>query len=180
MDEPFVIGDRPGYDGRIGVVVSMLENARTFLRAAVRDLDVAALDARPAGAINTIGSILAHLPAAEMFLGFRAFEDRRATPEERAALMPRFGFENSTEPAGRDLASYLADLDKTRRATLERMRGLKESWLTEPRTFAGKPSNVFYFWLHYLEDEARHTGQIILIRKHLMSGASSEFDPYVF
>ena len=29
-------------------------------------------------------------------------------------------------------------------------------------------------------DEARHTAQIILLRKHLIAGADPKFDPYVF
>jgi hypothetical protein len=60
------------------------------------------------------------------------------------------------------------------------MRARDGSWLRETRTFAGRPANMHYYWLHYLQDEARHTGQIILLRKHLIPGADPEFDPYVF
>lgn len=35
-----------------------------------------------------------------------------------------------------------------------------------------------YYWLHFLMDEARHGGQIILLRKHLLTGADAAFDPF--
>ncbi len=179
-DDLFVIGAREGYDGEVGVLVSMLQNARRYLERAVRDLDTATLDARPGEAVNTVGSILAHLAAAETMIQLRTFDNRRPNEEESRRHGPAFQFEGSDRPAGRDLASYLAALRETRERTLAGLRGRAPAWLTEPRTFAGRPANNHYLWLHYLQDEARHTGQIILIRKHLVVGAAPEFDPYVF
>jgi len=97
-DQLFVIGTRDGYEGEVGVVVSMLQNARQYLHCAVRDLDTAALDARPGGAVNTIGSILAHLAAAEIMLGLRAFENRRPTDEERRTLGPLSSTSRAASP----------------------------------------------------------------------------------
>ena len=150
-DDVFVIGTRGGYEGEVGVMASMLQNARQYLLSAVRGLDTASLDARPAPAVNTIGSILAHLAAAEVMIGLRAFENRRPTEEEKRVHGPAFQFEDSSRPAGRPLDSYLDVLRTTRETTLQRMRGRPDSWLQESRVFAGRPANVHYFLLHYLQ-----------------------------
>jgi uncharacterized damage-inducible protein DinB len=179
-DDLFVIGERTGYAGEVGILVGMLQNARAFLLSAVRELDVKKLDSRPRGVVNTIGAILAHLDAAENMFQRITFEGRRFDETESARYRPAFDFRESDRPRGRELASYLDALRETRGRTLAGMGARDEAWLREPRTFAGRPASTHYFWLHYLQDEARHTGQIILIRKHLIDGADPDFDPYAF
>ena len=177
-DKIFVIGEREGYAPQVGVLVSMLQNARSFLLSAVRDLSTELLDAPPGPANNTIGSILAHLDAAENMFQLITFEKRRWNEEEDARYRPAFEFKDSLTPRGRDLESYLRCLRETRERTLAGMRSRTDDWLKEPRTFGGRPANAYYYWLHYLQDEARHTGQIILVRKYLVEDADPEFDPY--
>jgi uncharacterized damage-inducible protein DinB len=179
-DDLFVIGEREGYAPEIGILVGMLQNARHYLVSAARGLRTEDLDARPGTAVNTIGSILAHLDAVENLFQRLTFEGRRFDPEESARYRAAFELEASDRPRGRALSSYLDALRETRERTLAGMRGRDDGWLREPKTFAGRPANLHYFWLHLLQDEARHTGQIILIRKHLMPGADPRFDPYVF
>ena len=179
-DDLFVIGEREGFAREVGVLASMLENARHFLLGAVRDLETEKLDAPPGAATNTIGSLLAHLDAAENLFQRLTFEGRMFNEKEKARYWPAFELEGSDRPKGRALASYLDALADTRDRTLAGMRGRDDAWLRASRTFARLPANTHYYWLHYLQDEARHTGQIILIRKHLIEGAEPGFDPYVF
>jgi uncharacterized damage-inducible protein DinB len=174
----FVIGPREGYAPRIGVLVSQLINARHYLLRAARNLSPEDLDAPPGAARNTIGAILAHLDAAENMFQRTTFEGRRFNDEEAARYGPYFEFEGGERSRGRTLSAYFADLQETRERTLQGMRLQEDAWLDTPKTFMGQPANIFYHWFHYIQDEARHTGQIILIRKHLMKGANPEFYPY--
>jgi uncharacterized damage-inducible protein DinB len=177
-DDTFVIGERSGYTPRIGLLVSELQNARHYLLRATRELSVAELDAKPGAAKNSIGAILAHLDAAENMFQRILFEGRRFNEEEMPLYNPPFEFEGGDRTHGRDIDSYHRDLDETRVRTLAGLRQHDDAWLDTPKTFMKQPSNIFYYWFHYIQDEARHTGQVILIRKHLMVGADPGFEPY--
>ena len=84
MDEnkTFIIAERDGFSQKIGLLVSMLENARHYLKQASRNLSVEQLDAKPGGAVNSIGQLLAHLCAAEVFFQAMTFHDRRFNDQE--------------------------------------------------------------------------------------------------
>lgn len=177
-DDLFLIGEREGYSPKVGVLVSMLANSRHYLLRAVRDLTPEQLDAPPQGAINSVGALLAHLDAAENLFQRITFENRRFDEAEAARYNPAFRFEPGPHSRGRTLESYLHDLAETRARTLAALKQRDDAWLQEPKTFSGQPANVHYYWFHYLQDEVRHTGQISLIRKHLIPGASPDFNPY--
>ena len=174
----FVIGQREGYAPRVGMLVSQLQNARHYLLRASRGLSQEALDAPPGAARNTIGAVLAHLDAAENMFQRITFDGRGWNDMESALYGPCFDFEGGERCRGRTIAAYVRDLQETRERTLDGMRRRDDAWLDSPRTFMGQPANIFYYWFHYIQDEARHTGQIILIRKHLLKGADPEFNPY--
>ena len=178
---PFVIGPATpppaGAHGLRDTLVSMLGSARHYLARAIRDLPAASLDAAPAGAPNTVGALLAHLMAAErMFqnLTFRGFTFQDSGDEVDKAA---FRFE-ANPLAGEDVAAYLARMAEIRAETVRLLDGVDDTWLGGPMTFSGQPANRHYYWFHYIQDEVRHTGQIILIRKHLLPGADGSFNPY--
>lgn len=176
-DDLFVIGPRDGYGPRVGTLASQLATARHYLRGAVRGLDAAALHARPAPARNAVAEILAHLLAAEALMRAITFEDRMLEPDREAEHVAALRFEAPQDP-DRDLAWYLRALASSREATLAGLRARDDAWLHAPKTFFGRPANVHYYWLHYLQDEARHTGQITLIRKYLLPTPEPELNPY--
>ena len=177
-DNPFVIGPRDGFTPRVGVLVSCLQNTRHYLRNAMRDLSLEQLDARPQRARNTIGQLLAHVAAAETMFQRLLFKGRRFNNAERERWGACFEFGDSVWSHGRSLEAYLHDLDAARAHTLEGLKTRDDAWLDTPRPFAGHPANHHYFWFHFLQDEARHTGQIILLRKHLIPQAEPDFEPY--
>jgi uncharacterized damage-inducible protein DinB len=176
-DDLFVIGPRAGYAPRVGTLASQLENARHYLRGAVRGLGTAALHARPAPARNAVAEILAHLVAAEALMRAITLEDRMLDPEREPEHVAALRFTAPQAP-DRDLGAYLRDLASSREATLAGLRARDDAWLDAPKTFFGRPANVHYYWLHYLQDEARHTGQITLIRKYLLPTPEPGIDPY--
>ncbi len=173
----FVIGPSAGRAPHLETLVSMLENARRYLLTASRDLTAEQLDEVPAGAPNSIGAILAHVAAAERMFQHLMFRDYQFSDTERLTVEPAFRFQENPQ-AGRAVAAYHGWLAELRAETLALFATVDDTWLAEERTFAGRPSNRHYYWLHYLQDEARHTGQITLIRKHLLSDTDPSFDPY--
>jgi hypothetical protein len=80
--------------------------------------------------------MLAHVDAAENLFQRLTFEDRKFDEQETARYNPYFEFEGGERSRGREIGAYVRDLEETRRRTLEGMQR---------------------------QDEARHTGQIILI-----------------
>ncbi len=67
---------------------------------------------------------------------------------------------------GRELGTYLDELDRTRRATLAALAARNDAWLEAP--LAAKPGlNAHWAWLHVAEDEISHRGQIRWLRKRL-------------
>jgi hypothetical protein len=176
--DDFLITSREGYAPRVGLLVAELASSRHYLLRASRELTPALLDAAPGTARNTMGALLAHLDAAENMFQRITFESRMFNDEEKARYGQYFEFEGGVRSRGRTIEAYHADLAETRERTLAGLRSRDDAWLDTPRTFMKQPSNTFYYWLHYLMDEARHTGQIILVRKHLVAGADPDFEPY--
>ncbi len=176
-DDLYVIGPRAGYAPQVGTLVAELENARHYLRGALRGIEVATLHARPRPVRNTVAELAAHLVAAEALMRAITFEGRMLDAEREAEALAALRFE-AEQPGDRDVAWYERALAESRAATLEGVRVRDDAWLDRPATFFGRPANVRYYWLHYLQDEARHTGQIVLIRKYLAPTPEPDLDPY--
>lgn len=174
--QPFRIGPREGRAPRLETLASELLASRTYLLRATRGLDADALRAPAQGTPNTVGMVLTHIAAAERLFQ-RITGDGTGFTEEDAPHEEAFRFRGDPL-AGRPLDAYVDHLAAVRRDTLALFAERTDAWLDEDRTFAGHPSNTHYYWLHLLMDEARHTGQIILLRKYLLPGADASFDPY--
>jgi uncharacterized damage-inducible protein DinB len=173
---PLWIGPTAGRAPRLETLLASLTASRHFLLSATRDLDRAALTAAPAIGPNTIGMLLSHIAAAErLFVNLTGagFQFRDDDVDARQA----FRFERDPL-AGESIERYWDHLAAVREDTAALFAARDDAWLDEPRTFAGRPSNTHYYWLHLLMDEARHVGQIIVLRKYLLPEAAPEFDPY--
>ena len=173
---PFIVTAREGDRPRLEVLISQLASARHYLLNAARDLSAGQLDAQTAGCPNTIGSLLAHVAAAETMFQNITGQGRQFSEEEED-LKQAFRFERNPL-AGQEIAAYGDLLWTAHEASAGLLRTKEDSWLDTANTFAGRPSNFHYYWTHLLMDECRHTGQIILIRKHLMPGHDPSFHPY--
>lgn len=173
---PFLIAPTDHDDALMGTLFAMMRSVRHYLLTATRELGADALDAVPEPAHNSIGALLAHIAAAERMLVNITVHGRQFGEDEddfRAA----FRFERNPL-AGHDVTAYHEHLAAVRAQTLELLRDKDEAWLLTPTTFFGQPSNTLYYLFHMLQDEARHTGQITLLRKYLLPGADPEFQPY--
>jgi uncharacterized damage-inducible protein DinB len=177
-DDLFVLGRREGPAPAVDHLRRQLAVARHYLLRATRDLDAAALDAVPAGAVNPIGAVLRHLVAAERMFQVLTFEGRGFDDAEKARWWPDFRFADAARPRGHAVATYHAALAEARAETLAGIEARDDAWLATPMTFFGRPADVHYYWTHYLLDEARHTGQVIVARKHGLPDADPAFEPY--
>jgi hypothetical protein len=109
-----------------------------------------------------------------MLFGETAFGEGVA-PE----VLQAFRFEGDPLRGG-DIVVYHDALRTAREKTLEDFVSVDDDWLDQPRTFAGHPANRHFYWLHLLQDEARHTGQIVLMRKYLLPNPNPDFAAYQF
>lgn len=173
---PFLVEAKEASRPRIEILIAQLASTRHYTLNAVRELDAGQLDSPVPRCPNTIGALLAHVAAAEtMFQNITCHGHQFA--EEEEDLKQAFRFERNPW-MGQDFNAYRERLWRVHEGTAELLRGRDDDWLDTPKTFMGRPSNHHYYWTHLLMDEARHTGQIILIRKHLMPGHDPAFHPY--
>lgn len=173
---PFLIAPAEHEEALMGTLFAMMRNVRHYLHTATRGLDAEALDAVPDNARNSIGALLAHVAAAERMIVNITVHGRRFGDDE-ADFHEAFRFERNPL-AGSDVAAYHEHLAAVRARTLQLLQEKDDAWLLASKTFFGQPSNNLYYLFHMLQDEARHTGQIILLRKHLLPGAEPDFQPY--
>jgi uncharacterized damage-inducible protein DinB len=173
---PSFVGPMRGRAPQLEALTTMLTSTRRFTTSAVRGLDADTLAALPPYAGNSIGTLLVHLAAAERLIHNITGRGERFGDHE-AAFARAFRFEE--DPLrGRALEAYLDHLAEVRTGTLALLANRDDAWLATPRTFGGRPSTTHYYWHHLILDEARHTGQIVLLRKYLLPGAEPAFDPY--
>jgi len=171
------LGPSGSANPRLATLLGELEVARRFTLSIVRDISARDLAALPRGSRNSIGSILSHLAAAEGVMR-RVTSGEPAFPPGSEAEQQVFGFK--VDPlAGRELSAYVEHLEAARRVTRDMFAERDDAWLDTPRSFLRNPANYHYYWFHLILDEARHQGQIVLLRKYLIDGADAEFDPYM-
>ena len=173
---PFLIAPAEHEDALMGTLFAMMRSIRHYLHTATRDLGADTLDAVPDPARNSIGSLIAHVAAAERMLVNITVHGRQFDDDEEDFRVA-FRFERNPL-AGNDVDAYHEHLAGVRARTLELLEPKDDAWLLETTTFFGQPSNKLYYLFHMLQDEARHTGQITLLRKHILPDADPAFQPY--
>jgi uncharacterized damage-inducible protein DinB len=163
MNEPeaWLAGPVEGVSPALMPVAHALVQARRELAAAVRDLDPAALWARPAG-VASIGFHLRHLAGSTDRLRSYA-EGKTLTPEQRAVLGAEG--EPGTPPAA--AGELLTGVDAAIDEVLEVLRATPDGDLDLPRKVgrARLPTTVRGLLYHIGEHAARHAGQVVTTAK---------------
>jgi uncharacterized damage-inducible protein DinB len=165
-----LITDVPGFTPQISQLISMMNYARWTTLRAVQDLSIAQLDHTPRGFGNSIGALLEHLAAVEVYYQAFTFEGRMELTETE---MARWGAgldlgELATKIRGHSLEHYVHQLETVRAVTLTEFGKRDDDWLKLEFPFwDGNPANNYFCWFHIFEDEINHRGQIRLIRKNL-------------
>jgi len=170
-----VFGPREGYSTQIGIFVSQLNWMRRKVLSRLKDLSQEDLDWRPDERSNSIGALLLHLAATDVYYRLNTFEGMpwAKYPEEvvkRWEPAIKLGDLGRNRIRGNELSLYLSALTETREHTLSEFRRRDDNWFmtVDPRWGWG-PTNNFCKWFHVCEHESHHTGQIDLLIKQLPS-----------
>jgi Protein of unknown function (DUF664)/TAT (twin-arginine translocation) pathway signal sequence len=160
-----LIGPREGFSPQVGTLVSMLTWMRSVVVSTVQGLGQRELDYVHDAKANTIGALLLHLAALEVFYQVNTFTRRKtfnAAEKKRWQTALDLGEAGRQQIKGQDLAFYVEALQEVREYTLAEFRRRDDQWLAQvdPSFFDNQPTNNYCKWFHVCEHESNHNGQI--------------------
>ena len=167
-----IIGPKDGFSPQIGTLVSMMNWMRMTVLRSVKDMKKDELDYLHDPKSNTIGAMLLHLVATEVFYSANTFEGRQdyneAEKTKWGAAMS-LGDEGRKKIKGNDREYYLSILKETREKTVAEFKKRDDKWLmtVDPQFFGNQPTNNYCKWFHVCEHESNHNGQIKWIKSRL-------------
>lgn len=173
--EPLCIfGPRNGYTPQIGVLVSQLNWMRKMALSRLQNLSVEELDWVPHPDANSIGALLIHLAAFEIYYGLNTFSGVPWDDRFPHDIRKKWGVAINLGQAARvkyrsfDLNYYLSNLSDVREQTLSELSKRDDDWLMRiDATWSWGPTNNLCKWFHVCEHESHHFGQIALLLKEL-------------
>jgi uncharacterized damage-inducible protein DinB len=168
------IGALPGFTPLIGRLVAMMDYVRKTTLDAVAGLTAAELDYLHDARSNSIGALLFHVAAVELWYQAHTFEGRELDAEEMrewgAGL--DLGEAARREIRGHGLEDYVGRLIRVRERTLGELARRDDAWLeAEAPLGEGRPANNHFKWFHVFEDELNHRGQIRWLRRRAEDAA---------
>ena len=171
-DNIHIIGPKEGFSPQIGTLVSMMNWMRVTVMGSVKNMTKEELDYLHDPKSNTIGAMLLHLVATEVFYTANTFEGRQDYNEaEKSKWGPAMslGDEGRKKIKGNGLDYYLNILKETREKTLSEFKKRDDKWLMtiDSHFFANQPTNNYCKWFHVCEHESNHNGQIKWIKSRL-------------
>ena len=170
-----VFGVRSGYSPQIGIFASQLNWMRRVVLSRLQNLSIDDLDWLPNPDGNSIGALLIHLAATEIYYGLNTFDALQwgRYPYEirkKWGVAMALGETARVRYRGFNLQYYLSLLADARQNTLSEFSKRDDQWFMEvDSTWGWGPTNNFCKWFHVCEHESHHLGQIDLILKQLPS-----------
>jgi hypothetical protein len=162
-----VFGPRNGYSPQVGVFVSQLNWMRKVILSRLQNLSVEELDWLPHPDANSIGALLIHLAASEVYYGLNTFSgipwgrfpyDIR----KKWGVAINLGQTARVRYKGFDLDYYLSHLADAREKTLSELSKRDDDWLMAiDTTWSWGPTNNLCKWFHVCEHESHHLGRSI-------------------
>jgi hypothetical protein len=167
-----ILGPRAGYSPQVGTLVSMLDWMRMVVVNTAQGLGPKELDYLHDPKANSIGSMLLHLAAVEVFYQVTTFTNRRdlnAAEKEKWQAALDLGEAGRKQIKGHSLNFYLDTLQQGREYTLAEFRKRDDQWLmqVDPSFFGNQPTNNYCKWFHVCEHESNHNGQIKWLKSRL-------------
>lgn len=166
---PYLVAPIDGFTPQMGRLVSMMNYSRRTTLDAVKGLDGEQLDYLHDPQSNSIGALLLHIAAVELWYQEETFGSRADMGEaEQWEIALDLGSQARSRIKGNDLSYYLRILETVRSKTLEELAARDDSWLDEESEFWNRqPANNYFKWFHVFEDEINHRGQIRWLRKRV-------------
>jgi uncharacterized damage-inducible protein DinB len=163
------LGVEPGLPVSIAGLIDMLRYTRKTTIQAVTGLTPSQLDHQHDPASNSIGALLSHIAAVELWYQANTFDGREWSAEDHDQWIAAIEFrpELREKIGGWPLELYLDSLATIRARTERELRLRDEEWLLRIEPFEDRDANNYWKWFHVCEDEINHRGQIRWLRKRL-------------
>lgn len=170
-----ILGPRPGYAPQVGTFVSMLTWMREAngVLSATKGLTQTDLDFLFDKNANTIGALMLHLAATEVYYGLNTFDGMKwgswSEPiKQKWDAAMNLGDAGRKTIKGHDRDYYMNILHEVREKTLAEFAKRDDQWLmAQLKDPDWGPANNLCKWFHVCEHESHHSGQIALLRKRL-------------
>jgi hypothetical protein len=168
MDSTNLIHPVKGFTPQIGTLVSMLNNMTSRVERDVIALAAEEVDNLMDSKANSIGALILHMAAAEVYYQVLTFENREFNDEEKKKWQCALDLGDASRKTikGHDIEYYLNIYKDVRKKTLEEFRKRNDEWLFKTPTEDGSYNN-YWSWFHMAEHQSSHLGQIRMIRKRL-------------
>ncbi|MCH9032437.1 MAG: DinB family protein [candidate division Zixibacteria bacterium] len=169
----FTITPIPGLTPRVGAYLAQMEDVSEQTKKYVADLNPAQLAWYPNDKVESIGTLLLHIAAAERsWIGEDIMRKEMDEEEWKLAFPIRLGI---AQVSGEELDYYLEIMDRTRKETFDCLRALTDDDLAREiapldpgdAANAGKRFTIEWILYHLIEHEAHHKGQIAVMKRLL-------------
>ena len=178
-DELMLIGPKEGYSPQVGTLVSMLNYNRSTIIGITKGLDIGQLDYLHDAKANTIGSLIMHLGATEVFYQANTFEGRDDFNDAEKKLWDdamSLGDAGRKNIKGHELKYYIDRITEVREKTLRELKNKDDQWLMEiDKKWSNEKRsiNTYWKWFHVCEHESNHRGQIAWLKSRLPGAKAS-------
>jgi hypothetical protein len=167
-----VIGPMEGYSPQIGTLVSMLNYNRSTIINITKSMTKDQLDFLLDPHANTIGAMIMHLGATEVFYQANTFEGRQDFNDEEKKIWGdamELGEKGRANIKGHEVGYYIDMITKVREKTLTELKKKDDKWLlaVDPEWSKEEPLNCYWKWFHVCEHESNHRGQIAFLKSRL-------------
>lgn len=169
-----MIGPIKGYTPHIGTMVTMLNYMRKTIVNRLTNLSIKELDFLLDAEANSIGAILLHMVAIDVYYQGDTFDGKSWSFEnekDSKALVAAMdlGDQGRELIKGYPIDFYLEALEESREFTLNQLKEKDDEWLLkEDYSWSRRnPVNNYWKWFHVCEHESNHNGQIRIIRKRI-------------
>jgi hypothetical protein len=168
-----IIGPKEGYSPQIGTLVSEMAFMRAQVVRNVQGLTMEQLDWLMDDKANTIGALLFHLCATDVFYHEHTFNGAEwgkvdDSVEKKFGAAMNLGDAGRKTIKGNSLDFYISLLSETREKTLAEFRKRDDAWLmTVDKTWGWGPTNNYCKWFHVCEHESNHDGQVKLLKSRV-------------
>ncbi len=156
-----------GYSPQIGIMVDMLEELKARVESEVRGLSPEQTDFLFDKNANTVGALIMHLIATEVYYQVETLEERQLTEEESKRWEAAFALGDKGRAAfkGKPIQHYLDLWDEVREKSLAGLKRKDDAWFDA--AVGEEEINNYWVWFHVMEHIANHLGQISLVKNRL-------------
>ncbi|MEQ6124775.1 DUF664 domain-containing protein [Pseudotenacibaculum sp. MALMAid0570] len=161
------IGKPDSESPQIEAMISMLNDLKSRVENAVKNLKPEHVDHLHDEKANRIGALIMHLAAAEAYYQVSTFENRQFNKEEKEkwSIALSLGDKARITLKGKSIDYYLNIYKEVRQKTIEGLRKRDDKWFTSVNE--GSWGSNQYQWFHVMEHQSSHLGQILFLKKRL-------------